>query len=143
VGATIVRAALRRSAYYDSVTLMQAQQSLRALPGIVEAGMVMGTEANLELLRQAGLDPGALAVSVDYLIVAVRGDTEEHVETAFASLDALLRPPLTADSAGVAYRPRSVAAGARLLPGGNLALISVPGRFAAPVAGRPSRPGCT
>jgi FdrA protein len=134
VSATIVRAALRRSAYYDSVTLMQAQQSLRALPGIVEAGVVMGTEANLELLRQAGLDPGALAASADDLIVAVRGDTEEHVEAALASLDALLRPPLTADTAGVAYRPRSVAAGARLLPGANLALISVPGRFAAPVA---------
>ena len=74
VSGTIVRSVLRRSAYYDSVTLMQVQQALRALPGIVEAGVVMGTAANLELLRQAGLDPGGLDASADDLVVAVRGD---------------------------------------------------------------------
>jgi len=43
----IVRTAVRRSAYYDSVTLMQAQQALRALLGIAEAGVIMGTPANI------------------------------------------------------------------------------------------------
>src|SRR5437588_13077672 len=90
MSATVVRLAIRRSAYYDSVTLMQAQQALRAFPGIAEAGVVMGTEANLDLLRQAGLDPGS--ATPDDLVVAVRGDREERVEAALASLDALLRP---------------------------------------------------
>ncbi len=129
----IVRSAVRRSAYYDSVALMQAQQALRNLPGIVEAGVVMGTEANLELLRQAGLDPGGLVTTGDDLVVAVRGDTEAHVETALSSLDALLRArPESGDDQ--VYRPRTIATATRLLAGANLALISVPGRFAAGVA---------
>src|SRR5205807_8119988 len=146
MSATVVRIAIRRSAYYDSVTLMQAQQALRAFPGIAEAGVVMGTEANLDLLRQAGLDPGGATATPDDLVVAVRGDSEEHVEAALASLDALLRPgpsvmaqhrevdgrPPGAGQEG--YRPRTVAAAARLLPEANPALISVPGRFAAGVA---------
>ena len=155
MSATVVRIAIRRSAYYDSVTLMQAQQALRAFPGIAEAGVVMGTEANLDLLRQAGLDPGSATATPDDLVVAVRGDREEHVEAALASLDALLRPGTSGTTqpredvlahavgmdgrppggaGGEVYRPRTVAAAARLLPDANLALISVPGRFAAGVA---------
>jgi FdrA protein len=129
----IVRSAVRRSAYYDSVALMQAQQALRSLPGIAEAGVVMGTEANLEFLRQAGLDPGGLDTTGDDLVVAVRGDTEAHVEAALSALEGLLlaRPESGEDEA---YRPRTIAAAARMLPGANLALISVPARFAAGVA---------
>ena len=129
----IVGSAVRRSAYYDSVALMQAQQTLRSLPGIAEAGVVMGTEANLELLRQAGLDPGGLVATADDLVVAVRGDTEAHVEAALSSVDGLLRTRREgAEDEG--YRPRTIAAATRMLPGANLALISVPGRFAARVA---------
>jgi FdrA protein len=130
----IVRSAVRRSAYHDSVTLMQVQHALRQLPGIADAGVVMGTEANVDLLRQAGLDPGGVTSSADDLVVAVRGDSEEHVEAALASLDGLLRAQPRADAADQTYRPRTVATASRLLLGANLALISVPGRFAAGVA---------
>jgi FdrA protein len=129
----IVKSAVRRSAYYDSVTLMQAQQALRSLPGIVEAGVVMGTEANLALLRQAGLDAGVTA-SADDLVVAVRGDSELHVEAALSSLEGLLQARTDAEADDHTYRPRSIATAVRLLPGANLALISVPGRFAAGLA---------
>ncbi len=131
----ITRSTLRRSAYYDSVTLMQAQQSLRTFPGIAESGVVMGTEANLDLLRRAGLDPGGIHVTPDDLVVTVQGDTEEHVEAALAALDTLLARRPAAGSVDTEHRPRTVSTAARLLPGANVALISVPGRFAAPVAG--------
>ncbi len=130
----IVRSVVKKSAYYDSVTLMRAQQGLRDLPGVDEAGVVMGTEANLDLLRQAGLGIGQARASPDDLVVAVRGDTPQHVDAALAAVDTLLLPR-PADAGGeTAYRPRTVSAAARMLPGANLALISVPGRFAAGVA---------
>ena len=134
VRAVIVRGAVRRGAYHDSVALMRAQQALRAMPGIDDAGIVMGTDANLELLSQAGLAPEGLRVASDDLVASVRADTAEHADHALAALDGILarRPdagPETAD-----YRPRTAAAAARLLPGADLALISVPGRFAAGAA---------
>jgi len=130
----VIRSAIRASAYYDSVTLMRAQQALRVMPGIEEAGVVMGTAANLDLLRQAGLDPGGLVARPNDLVVVVRGDTEEHAGAALGALDALLAQPAGAGGAGEGYRPRTVSAAARLLPGASLALISVPGRFAAGAA---------
>ncbi len=54
---TAVVVEIRAGAYYDSVVLMQLQRSLAALPGIVDAGVAMGTPANKELLAQGGLLP--------------------------------------------------------------------------------------
>jgi len=130
----VVRGTLRRSAYYDSVTLMQAQQTLRGLPGVEEAGVVMGTPANVDLLRQAGLDPGDAAATPDDLLVVVRADSEAHAAAALSALDGVLSRRPAGASADTEYRPRTVRAAVQMLEGANLALISVPGRFAAGVA---------
>ena len=130
----IVRSIVRRSAYYDSVTLMWAQRALRSLPGVDEAGVVMGTAANVTLLRQAGLTVESGAPTADDLIVAVRADTDAHAAAALGAFEEMLAHPRGAGSSGAEYRPRTIAAAARLLSGANLALVSVPGRFAAGVA---------
>lgn len=139
----IVRGTVRPSAYHDSAALMRVQQALRALPGIEEAGAVMATPANLDLLRQAGLDPATLtvrdgrpaaAIGPNDLVVMVRGAGAAEVDAALAAVDELLARRPGAGTAEGSYRPRTVATAARLLAGANLALISVPGRFAAGVA---------
>ncbi len=48
-----VCARLERGTYYDSVVLMKLQKALLAL--VLDAGVVMGTGANKDLLRQSGL----------------------------------------------------------------------------------------
>ncbi|HSS50344.1 MAG TPA: FdrA family protein, partial [Thermoanaerobaculia bacterium] len=53
-----VRCAVRPGAYYDSVVLMQLQRALASLPGILDAGVVMATAANQEILAASGLTPG-------------------------------------------------------------------------------------
>ncbi|HLW46368.1 MAG TPA: acyl-CoA synthetase FdrA [bacterium] len=141
----VVRGVVRRSAYHDSAALMRVQQALRSFPGIEEAGVVMATPANLELLRQAGLDPARLdtragearspgAIGSNDLVVMVRGAGPDAVTAALAAVDELLTQRPDGAAADASYRPRTVALAARLLEGANLALISVPGRFAAGVA---------
>ena len=49
-----IRYEIRQGAYYDSVVLMQLQKGLAALPGVVDAGVVMATPANKEVLTAAG-----------------------------------------------------------------------------------------
>ncbi len=112
---------------------MLVQREIRQLPGVTEAGAVMGTEANKELLQDAGLlTPEAQAAKPDDLILCVRADGEEAALTALARAEELLvqRRTTLADEA---YRPRTIRSAVRMLSGANLALISVPGRFASGV----------
>ncbi|MDR5683454.1 MAG: acyl-CoA synthetase FdrA [Armatimonadota bacterium] len=136
----VVRAVLRKGSYHDSVSLMQAQRALRDLPGVEEAGIVMGTPANLEMLRAASLDAPELArAGPDDLVVVVRAHTEAAALDALGRIDALLtRRP---SAGGEEYLPKSIRTARATLEGANLALVSVPGRFAAPVAEEALREG--
>ncbi|NIV28112.1 MAG: FdrA family protein, partial [Anaerolineae bacterium] len=51
----VTKAQVRSGAYYDSVVLMQLQRSLAGLQGVLDAGVVMGTAANKDILAQTGL----------------------------------------------------------------------------------------
>ena len=50
-----IKTEIRSGVYYDSAKLMSLQRSLAGLPGIEDAGVVMGTESNKELLEHIGL----------------------------------------------------------------------------------------
>lgn len=135
----VIRVQIRKGTYSDSVVLLQAQRALRQLPGVEEAGVVMGTPANLALLAQAGLGaPELQEATADDLVVAVRATSEEAALRALEQFDALLG---TRSGGGEAYRPKSVRTAKAMLEGANLALVSVPGRFAAPVAEEALREG--
>ncbi len=124
---------IRRGTYYDSVVLMQLQRALVALPGVQDAGVVMATPANKDLLAQSGLLVDAAGpAGPDDLLIAVRADSGAQALGALAEVDSLLarRRTATADD----YRPKSLAAAVKQLPEANWVLVSVPGRFAADVA---------
>ena len=48
---------VREGAYYDSVVLMHLQRALLDLPGVDDAGVIMATPANRELLVQNDMLP--------------------------------------------------------------------------------------
>jgi len=123
---------VRRSAYHDSVVLMQLQSSLDNLPGILESGVVMATEANLSLLAASGLLAEKPDAGPDDLLVVVKAETEAAGRSALDGLDGLL----TRRRRGVVgeYRPHSLRAAVDQLPEARWVLVSVPGRYAAGVA---------
>jgi len=45
---------VQKDSYYDSVFLMLINQDVKGFPGITEAVVSMGTEVNVELLRDMG-----------------------------------------------------------------------------------------
>jgi FdrA protein len=131
---SVTKSEVRAGAYYDSVVLMQLQRNLVALPGVEDAGVVMATPANLELLADSNLlvAEGKTARPEDLLIV-VRASKEADAAAALAQVDELLNKRRSAGG-NQAFRPRSLAAGVKNLPAAEWALISVPGRYAAKVA---------
>jgi FdrA protein len=52
-----IKARVKRSAYFDSITLMKIARTLTGMPGIDDAAAIMATEPNLQLLDEVGLAP--------------------------------------------------------------------------------------
>lgn len=125
---------IRSGAYYDSVILMQLQKALAGLPGVEDAGVVMATPANRELLQSlSGFDVEAIEARADDLLLMVRAKDEEAAAAALGQVDELLAQRRSRATA-TAFRPRSLASAAQQLPESRWVLISVPGRYAAGVA---------
>jgi FdrA protein len=124
---------VRPGAYYDSVVLMRLQRALAGLPGVHDAGAVMATAANLEILAANGLAPENLSEAGPHdLLIAVRAESGAAAAEALARVDALLE--VRRSGGDEDYRPRSLAAAGKLLPEAGWVLVSIPGRHAAAVA---------
>jgi FdrA protein len=115
--------------YADSVRLMGIARALRGRDGIAACEVAMGTPANLAALADLGAETSA---SPGDVVVAVDADGED-AEAALAEAERMLssagRP---ADGAGVGApaAPRTLGSAAALA-GANVALVSVPGEYAA------------
>lgn len=119
------------NAYKDSVALLAISSKLLALDGITGASVVMATPTNLENLVDAGL-AGGLEASTSDLVVAVAGEDGAACEAALAAAGELLAERPAEDGAAAAEQPpASIQAAARRDPSVNLALVSVPGDYAA------------
>jgi succinyl-CoA synthetase alpha subunit len=119
--------------YKDSVSLMQLAARLRERDGVDQASCVMATPANLAQLRDADLAIDAPAGPSDLLVV-VRGDLaacEQAIEAAKTSLQSAAAPAGGASGEAFALPLSSLALGVEQLPDADLALVSVPGDYAA------------
>lgn len=123
--------AVRRGAYHDSVSLMQASRTVQQTPGVTAALVAMGTELNLELLAGMGFAAPDGAGPND-LLVAIRADDEVAHEAALAALAEALRAGAAGGSGdGFAGElPARTVSSAAARSGATLALVSVPGRYA-------------
>jgi FdrA protein len=123
---------IRRGAYYDSVLLMQLQRGLVGLPGVLDAGVVMATPANCELLAANNLLPNSIVSSSDDLLIVVKAENDSSAAEAINQVDSLLARKRSSGSQD--FRPHSLSAAAKQLPDSSWVLVSVPGRYAASVA---------
>jgi FdrA protein len=128
---SVTKSEVRAGAYYDSVVLMQLQRGLADLPNVLDAGVVMATPANCELLAASGLASEAGAGPDDLLIV-VKAEHEQAAMEALGKVDELLTRRSSGQSQS--FRPRSLDAAVKQMPEAKWVLISVPGRYAASVA---------
>jgi FdrA protein len=134
---------LKSRFYADSVTLMRISREIGGEPGVLEAALMMGTPANKSILEHAGLlnGIGAEAGSND-LVIAVRASTEDAGRTAAKNaLMRLSRRPSVAPQVAQGSAVRSMRAALNKLPDASVAIVSVPGEFAAAEARKAIRSG--
>ena len=128
---------VRRAFYRDSVALMRISRAVGALDGVASAALMIGSVTNKNLMRDAGLlNTDGEGAGPNDLIFAVSADGEASAASALAEAERLLDAPTASEKGAGQWYPKSLDTALAQLPGANLALISVPGEFAAAEARR-------
>ena len=123
---------VRRGFYADSVALMRISRSLSSLRDVVEASLMIGTPSNRALLELSGLiDDAGRKAQADDLVIAVRAKDSAAAIAALDEAEKLLAGGQAEAAASGVATVRRFASALEALPQANLALISVPGEFAA------------
>ena len=135
----VKRLLVERGRYFDSVFLLRISRALEELPGVRHAVVATGTPANLENLERIGFEV-AEAVRPDDLIIAVEADDEAALGDAGRKVVLLL---LAGGESGETTEelPSTLGDAVSVDAAANLALISVPGVYAAAEARRALRRG--
>ena len=119
--------------YRDSLLLLSATRAMQDGTGVSWAAAVMATPANVEDLADRGIGAADLAgADANALVLAVQAEDEPTADTALqCGHDALFASESrTSADPGVAD-PRSIGEAAARLPEANVAVVSVPGPYAA------------
>ncbi|MDQ1628305.1 MAG: FdrA protein [Actinomycetota bacterium] len=120
-------------AYLDSLLLMSATVAMEQSAGVDWAGAVMATPRGLEELAGGGFTGDQLSTaSANDLVLAVRADDEEALEAALeAGWRAAFAEREQATGHGADQAPASIAEAVRTNPDLSVAVVSVPGEYAA------------
>ena len=120
-----------RDTYVDSVIQLAASRAMNELDGVDWAAAAMATPANLRTLAEEGFSTDDLGSASD-LFLAVRGRDDDVVQDALSAGADSMFATRTAGGAGPASRAhRTIGRAVRELPGSNVAVVSVPGEYAA------------
>src|SRR2546425_10410380 len=140
----VIKAHVKRNTYFDSISLMKIARTLTAMDGIEDAAAIMGTEPNLQLLAEAGLTPFEGNAGPADVLLVVRANNDSSAEAALQAAEKQLaqRPTTYSDSSpGGQKQPRSLEQALQIRPDPRLAVISVPGPYAALESERALRAG--
>lgn len=123
---------VRKNQYQDSVALMVLSRTLSDLDGVAKVSVMMGTPANKQILADTGFSTPELddAAPSD-LVIGVDADDQETVDSVLAQASELLKNQAAAGGGATRTTVRSLARAQSKLPGANLALVSIPGEYAA------------
>jgi FdrA protein len=128
---------VRRTFYMDSVALMRISTKISSRARVDAAALLIGSVANKNLLRNAGLmSADCDGAGANDLIIAVRAEDDGAAAEAIKEAEVLLDAAGADISKTIGWGPKTLEAALQEFPSANLALISVPGEFAAAEARR-------
>lgn len=123
---------IKKNSYQDSISLMLLTNQLSTLDGVEQVQVMMGTEANKDLFATAGLlTSEAQTAQPGDMIIVVQSEQAAIMDTVLPEIDAFLSD-LQVKKKGTAYETvRDWEQVKDKLPQATVALISVPGIYAA------------
>lgn len=128
--ASIVK--VEANAYHDSVTLMSLSGKIKKYDGVEQVVVSMATQMNKELLNNIGLMTQEVqAATENDLIIAVKAVTDERVEEVIGLIESELTAKKSKKEKNGNQPVKTIHAAINAMPEANMAIISVPGEYAA------------
>jgi succinyl-CoA synthetase alpha subunit len=125
---------IKKGEYFDSVSIMLVAKQLSGFKEIIDSAVLMGTKENISVLKSSGLlvpefqDAGEMD-----LLVVFKTEENADVPSLLKSVDKLLKPDKDMSNNNN-LNPSSLDGAVNALPGANLSMISIAGRYAGDVA---------
>ncbi len=129
--AEVVRNVILGNRYFDSLKLMRISSKAASREGVGKVAVVMATDLNKQILKEVGLFTSDLErAKADELVVALSLKDESYLGPALGFIKGELdRASAQAEESGEMVA-KTFESALSMLPGANLALISVPGNYA-------------
>lgn len=121
---------INENAYYDSVTLMVISSKISVVEGVNQAAVMMGTDHNKEIMKNSNIlnEEGEKATASD-MIIGLEATDESVIQEVLSVVDKELQSKTT-DDEDVKTKFKTIDAAAKRISDLNLAVISVPGKYA-------------
>jgi FdrA protein len=122
---------VKRNSYFDSVTFMKISKEITSIEGVRNASVSMGTDLNKELLKDAGLaNDETENTTANDLIIAFEVEDDSIADEVFSAIKKSMSKKAQ-EGPAESIKPLSINTALHQMPDANIAVISVPGEFAA------------
>ena len=134
----MLRTVVKKGSYQDSVVLMLLTNEISTLEGVKKVSIMMATPANKDIFKQSGLDTEELmAATANDMVVVADVDDEAMLDVIMENVEEFLKKQATSNNAAKGTESvKSWDKALEKLPDANLAVISIPGAYAALEADR-------
>lgn len=123
---------IQKGNYQDSINLMLLSAELNNMPGVKQAQVMMATDANKDIFAGAGLSTDELmAAGANDMAIVVESDDESVMEVVLERVESFLNDLSSKKSQTTQQNVSHWQEALEALPEANLALISIPGQYAA------------
>ena len=123
---------IKKNSYQDSVNLMLLTKELSAAEGIEKISVMMGTPANKEIFANSGLYTEELeSATPNDICIVIDTEDEGKIDGILESIESFLKNQSSKSKGKKIPVARTWDSALRKLPDANLAIISIPGEYAA------------
>lgn len=133
----MLKTVVKKGSYHDSVVLMLLTNEISAMDGVQKVQIMMATPANKDIFLQAGLDTAELrAATPNDMVIVADVESDDVTDRILKAVEAFFEKQSSARQEKKDNRVRSWERALEQLPGADLAVISIPGAYAALEADR-------
>ena len=134
----MLRTVVQKGSYHDSVVLMLLTNHISTIEGVNKVSIMMATPANKDIFKQSGLNTEELmAATANDMVVVADVEEEALLGTIMEEIEEFFKKQSTeSDGKKESESVKSWEKALKKMPEANLAVISIPGAYAALEADR-------